>query len=101
MDLQQGLAGRRSPSVRRARRRGPRDAPQAKKDLVVQDPHLWSSAPSNPRESLTSMGEQPECGAQRRRSATARVAVEAQLRDETKLLPARPTDQLQVPGDRK
>jgi hypothetical protein len=44
--------------------------PHAKKDLVVQDPHLRSSAPLEPRESLTSMGEQPECGAQRRQSAT-------------------------------
>jgi hypothetical protein len=53
---------------RHAEDRGMR--PRAKKDLVVQDPHLRSSTPSNPREKSDEHGEQPECGAQRPQSAT-------------------------------
>jgi hypothetical protein len=42
-----------------------------RKDLVVQDRHFCGPPPPRtPRNSLTSMGEQPECGAQCRQSAT-------------------------------
>jgi hypothetical protein len=72
--------------------------PQAKMHLVVQDPHLAVVRPSNPIKSLTSRGEQPECGAQRRHPPRTRVAVEAQLRDKTIFSRQDREISFQVPG---
>jgi hypothetical protein len=73
--------------------------PQAKKDLVVQDPHLRSSAPLEPPgKSDRAWGNSLNVAHNVDSPPRTRVAVEAQLRDETSFYRQDREISFQVPG---
>jgi hypothetical protein len=92
----------RSAGVQRFGGATPRTAgcgPQAKKDLVVQDPHLRSSAPLEPPgKSDRAWGNSLNVAHNVDSPPRTRVAVEAQLRDETSFYRQDREISFQVPG---
>jgi hypothetical protein len=99
MDLQQGRAGRPSPTVRRAPRRGPRDAPPCEEGPRRSGSAFAVLHPSNPREkSDERWGNSLNVAHNVDSPPRTRVAVEAQLRDEASFYRQDREISFQVPG---